>query len=222
MEKKVGTTRKEKDAVFREQRKIKAKENQAILKERRSKKKSIELVSGVKVYIQRPPLVKRLAVVKDYLKYYRIVKYWAMKKYNLTLVELELIFFLHSEHLFMKTDMINFSKIYLDGWSEQKFHDLQVKGWISRWRKGVGREGDLYELTHIGKTMVNDFYNYLDGSMQIPETSRSCTIFDRATSGPTDKQYAKQLSMMNKTNKKLKVSTQDPVEKSALTFRQKS
>ncbi len=38
----------------------------------------------------------------DYLKYWKVIKYWAKRKYSITTGELELMLFLYSEHLFNK------------------------------------------------------------------------------------------------------------------------
>ena len=39
----------------------------------------------------------------DYLKYWRVIKYWAKRKYNISTEDLEMMLFIYSEHLFNKT-----------------------------------------------------------------------------------------------------------------------
>ena len=39
----------------------------------------------------------------NYLKYWRVVRYWAKAKYGLTTPDLDMLFFLYSEEYFNKT-----------------------------------------------------------------------------------------------------------------------
>ena len=46
----------------------------------------------------------------NYLKYWRIIRYWVKAKYNLTTPDIEMILFLYSEDYFNKTKF-NFNTI---------------------------------------------------------------------------------------------------------------
>ena len=39
----------------------------------------------------------------DFLKYWRVIRFWAQKKYSLSYPDLEMMFFLYSEQIFNKS-----------------------------------------------------------------------------------------------------------------------
>ena len=47
----------------------------------------------------------------DYLKYWKVIKYWAKRKYDITTGELELMLFLYSEHLFTATKFQEYNEL---------------------------------------------------------------------------------------------------------------
>ena len=61
------------------------------------------VVKRKKVYVKkrkRKVLVcDRTEVKFNYMKYYRVVGYWAMRTYDVTMPELEMLFFLYDEKL---------------------------------------------------------------------------------------------------------------------------
>ncbi len=110
----------------------------------------------------------------DYLKYWRVVKYWAKRKYNITTGDLELMLFLYSEHLFNKTKFEEYQELF--SWNNNKFYELRRDGWIHEWRKKKGKEAALYELTYKAKRMVNNVYAKLNGE-EFPENYVNNPVF---------------------------------------------
>ncbi len=55
----------------------------------------------------------RKAPPEDYLKYWKVVKYWVKRKYKINTGDLELMLFLYSEHLFNKNSIYFLKYPYL-------------------------------------------------------------------------------------------------------------
>ena len=99
----------------------------------------------------------------DYLKYWRVIKYWAKRKYNISTADLEMMLFLYSEHLFNKTKFEEYQQLM--SWNKNKFYTLIKEGWIHQWRKKKGKEAAMYELTYkvYGKLNGEEFpENYVN------------------------------------------------------------
>ena len=74
----------------------------------------------------------------DYLKYWRIIRYWAKKQYGFTVADLDIMFFLYSERLFTKTHFHKYGNIM--SWDPTRFKSLIERGYIHIWRKKQGKE----------------------------------------------------------------------------------
>jgi hypothetical protein len=97
----------------------------------------------------------------DYMKYWRVIRFWAMTKYGVRHVDLDMLFFLYSEPYFNKTQFEEFNEIF--SWDKGRFSRLIDLGWIHVWRKESSRGVNLYELTRKARLMVADVYNKLNG-----------------------------------------------------------
>jgi len=104
----------------------------------------------------------RKAPANDYLKYWKVIKYWVKRKYNINTGDLELMLFLYSEHLFNKTKFEEYNELM--SWDTNRFYKLIKEGWIHQWRKKKGKEAALYELTYKAKRMINNVYDKLNGN----------------------------------------------------------
>ena len=82
----------------------------------------------------------------DYLKYWRVVRYWVKAKYNIGTPDLDMLLFLYSEQIFNKDKFVEYNKIMF--WDIERFKKLKKDGWIHVWRKRQGFETTLYELTY--------------------------------------------------------------------------
>lgn len=131
----------------------------------------------------------------DYLKYFRIVRYWAKRTHGVGLADLEMLFFLYSERLFKRSDFNDYEEIF--SWDVSRFNDLLRDGWISKWRNQRGSEAALYEVSYKGKRLIVSIYKKLAGEETISESPRRNPIFKKS-SPYTDKVYKRAIKKMNK------------------------
>ena len=129
---------------------------------------------------------------RDYMKYWRVVKYWAKNKYDITTGELEMMFFLYSEGLFNKDQFEEFNKLI--GWNKNRFKDLLAREWIIKWRNHTNRERALYELSYKGKRMIYNLYDKLNGK----EFSENAPMF-QTNAGYNDRVYRKYIRKINQS-----------------------
>ena len=81
---------------------------------------------------------------------------WARKKYNITTVHLEMLFFLYSEDIFTMTRFKDYSMIM--PFDRYKLERMIEDGWIRMWRSDKDHKTPLYELTAVGKQLVATVY----------------------------------------------------------------
>ena len=82
----------------------------------------------------------------NYLKYWRVIRYWVKSKYGLSTPDLEMLLFLYSEERFHKTKFKEFEELM--SWDVNRFDRLLRDGWIQVWRKRSGKEATLYEVSY--------------------------------------------------------------------------
>lgn len=97
----------------------------------------------------------------DYMKYYRVIRYWVKAKYGVSTPDLEMMFFLYSERIFNKTKFNEFEEIM--SWDRNRFDRLLRDGWIGVWRKRHKSQTTLYELSYKGKRLIDVVYKKLNG-----------------------------------------------------------
>ncbi len=132
----------------------------------------------------------------NYLKYWRTVKYWAMKNYDLSSADIDMILFLYDERLFTRKDFNVYDNIM--SWDKLRFARLKREGWIREWRKrDAGRnEGAIYELSRKGKDLCSDIYaklNYEQDFSITPEVNKVAK-----GNGFMDKMYVKSMIEFNR------------------------
>jgi hypothetical protein len=132
-----------------------------------------------------------------YLKYFRVVRMYIQKKYELTLAELELIIFLYDENIFDREIFLEYSCTL--GFSTmnwiKKFEDREI---IKVWREGT-REKKLYVLTQKYKLACAKMYKHLEGE-PIPQGGNANPIF-KSNQSFSDKMYARLIKKMNSKRK---------------------
>ena len=74
----------------------------------------------------------------DYMKYWRVIRYWAKAKYKIGTPDIDMLFFLYSEQIFNKTKFKEFEECM--SWDEPRFHRLLKEGWIHIYKKLNGEE----------------------------------------------------------------------------------
>ena len=129
----------------------------------------------------------------NYLKYWRVVRFWAKAKYNLRTPELEMLLFLYSEEYFNKTKFKEFEQLM--AWDVNRFNNLLKEGWIKVWRKKGGKHTTLYELSYKGKRVVATIYKKLSGE-EIAESPGINPLF-RADANYMQKIYRSSIKKMN-------------------------
>ena len=146
--------------------------------------------------MDRSDFVKRGELKVDFLKFYRLVSRWACKQYELSISDLELLFYLDPIKYFTLEDFRNGTLYY--HWDRQRFYRLQRNDWIEKIHKGNGRLGDhnKYKVSMRGKRMINKIYKILIGLEDIPEGAKRSKIAKRETY--VDKVYSNAISKFNK------------------------
>jgi len=136
----------------------------------------------------------------DYLKFWRVIRYYIKSKHKLGQADLDIILFLYSEGYFGRSDFDRFSELV--SWESERFSRLQREGWIERFRsrptKGV-RSRALYQLSYKATRLVMDIYRKLNGE-EIPTSISANSMFLRNVSY-NDKVYRNMILEMNAYNK---------------------
>jgi len=130
----------------------------------------------------------------DYLKYWRVVRYFIKAKYGLNTEELDMLLFLRSEQYFDKGKFQEFNNLL--GWNKDRFHKLVREGWIEVFRKGHRGVRSLYCLSYKAKRVIKSIYNKLEGE-EIPTSQTSNPMFAKNVSY-SDKIYRNMIIEMNK------------------------
>ena len=130
----------------------------------------------------------------DYLKYWRVVRYFIKSKYGLTTAELETLLFLKSETYFDKKKFKEFNE--LCSWDRNRFDRLLRDGWIDVFRKREGSNKTIYKLSFKSKKVINSVYDKLNGN-EIPSTDNNNPMFFKKVKY-TDKGYKNMIKEMNR------------------------
>jgi|TARA_R110002167_G_scaffold359659_1_gene576531 hypothetical protein len=132
--------------------------------------------------------------MRDYLKYWRVVRYFIKAKYDLKTADLDVLLFLSSEKYFAKADFEEFNELL--SWDKNRFKDLLKNGWIEVFRKRTHTRKTIYQLSYKTTRMIASIYNKLEGQ-EVPESPDGNPIFRKNVSY-TDKVYRNYIKEMNK------------------------
>ena len=130
----------------------------------------------------------------DYLKYWKVIRYYVQAKYGVRSADLDMLLFLYSEKYFGKQQFNDFDKLL--SWDINRFNRLLSDGWISVFRKRQGNKKTLYELSYKGKRMISSVYKKLNGE-EIPMSESANPMFAKNVSF-SDKVYRNMITRMNK------------------------
>ena len=97
----------------------------------------------------------------DYLKYWRIVRFYYKSKYGIKQDELEMILFLYSEQYFNEKTFFHFNTVLQ--WNRHRLKNMIRDGWVEVFREKVRGRKAMYQLTYKAKRLVNDIYRKLQG-----------------------------------------------------------
>ena len=130
----------------------------------------------------------------DYLKYWKVVRYFVKAKYKINTADLDMLLFLYSERYFSKSQFKEFNELL--SWDINRFSRLLRDGWISVFRKRQGNKKTLYELSYKGKRMISSIYSKLNGE-EIPMDRSNNPMYAKNVSY-SDKVYKNFITDMNK------------------------
>lgn len=149
---------------------------------------------SMKVVHKDVKVIQRRIPKHDYLKYYRVVRYWAKYKYDLSDQDLEIIQFIYTERLFSRTRFNEYCQIF--SFNKMRFKDLVRDGWIRSWRNAEGGRSALYEASFKSKKMMASFYKKLNSEEAFPITTKANPTFKRDTF--TQKVMSNEMRRINK------------------------
>tara|TARA_R100001594_G_scaffold31582_1_gene58837 strand:+ start:501 stop:932 length:432 start_codon:yes stop_codon:yes gene_type:complete len=130
----------------------------------------------------------------NYLKYWRVIRYFIKSKYNLTQADLDILIFLFDEGYFSKDKFKEFDELL--SWNVNRFDNLLRDGWIEVFRKYDGKRKGLYTLSYKTNRLITSIYKKLSGE-EIPTSPSANPMFKRKVSY-TDKVYRNMIIEMNK------------------------
>lgn len=129
----------------------------------------------------------------DYLKYWRVIRFYIKAKHGLTQADLDVILFLYSEKYFDRDKFDEFNELL--SWDVNRFNRLLHDGWVSVFRKRTGKRKALYELSYKGTRLCLDIYRKLNGE-EIPTSLSYNSMFLKNVSY-SDKVYRNMIKSMN-------------------------
>ena len=102
------------------------------------------------------------------LKYYRLVRKWACKTYDLTDADLELLVYLDCKNRFTRDDFINGTYTY--SWDKDRWERLRREGWIEVWRhrNRTTIKYSVYKVSYKTKRLITRMYNIMLGEEDMP------------------------------------------------------
>ena len=128
-------------------------------------------------------------------KYYRLVRKWACKTYDIKDADLELLFYLDCKKHFTRNDFIE--GVYTYSWDKARWERLRTGGWIDVWsqRNRTTKKFTVYTTSFKCKNLINRIYRMLLAEEDLPTSSRSKFYKNKTY---TDKVYNKAIDDMIK------------------------
>ena len=130
----------------------------------------------------------------DYLKYWRVIRYYYQRKHNLKASELDTLIFLFSEKYFTKKKFLEFDELF--SWDDRRFDNLHSKGWIITFSRSSIPYKTIYQLSPKTVNMIKDIYNKLSGE-ELSVDPEINPLFKKNVKY-TDKVYRNMIKKMNK------------------------
>ncbi len=127
------------------------------------------------------------------LKYYRLIRRWACKTYDLKDADLELLIYLDCKMLFTRNDFIN--GVYTYSWDKNRWERLRRNGWIDvfKERNRTTSKYAVYKTSNKCKLLIKRIYRIMLAEEDLPTSERS-TFYKNKTY--TDKVYNKAIDDM--------------------------
>lgn len=144
--------------------------------------------------VRRKPKQKyqRRARESNYLKNWRVVRMYIIKKYDLSVPDLDFLLYMYDETVFTRSEFDEYCSIL--SWNKYRFREMNERGFIRKWREAQGREANLYELTMKAKLICSDTYKKLEGEKISEIPSNNSIMKGKSYS---DKVYRNAIKKMN-------------------------
>lgn len=106
----------------------------------------------------------------DFMKYHKIIIRFVSNKYQIKKADLDVLFYLYTEHIFGKSDIIRTYRMNASGNGSLEY--LLDRGLICLWagKKKDGMRRDLYHMTLKGKNIVKHTYELFKGEKRMQLT----------------------------------------------------
>ena len=126
-------------------------------------------------------------------KYYRLVRKWASKTYDLKDSDLELLVYLDCKSRFTRNNFIDGSYTY--SWDKNRWERLRKDGWIEVWRhrNRTTIKYSIYKTSFKCSQLISRIYRILLGEEDIPTSERNIFFKNKSY---TDKVYNKAIDDM--------------------------
>ena len=126
-------------------------------------------------------------------KYYRLVRKWACKTYDLKDADLELLIYLDCKSRFTRNNFIDGSYTY--SWDKNRWERLRKDGWIEVWRhrNRTTIKYSIYKTSFKCSQLISRIYRILLGEEDLPTSERNIFFNNKSY---TDKVYNKSISDM--------------------------
>ena len=129
------------------------------------------------------------------LKYYRLIRKWACKTYNLKDADLELLIYLDCKGRFTRNEFIDGS--YTMSWDKNRWERLRQEGWIETWRhrNRTTIKYSIYKTSFKCSQLISRIYRIMLAQEDLPTSERSVFYSNKSY---TDKVYNKAIDDMIK------------------------
>ena len=133
----------------------------------------------------------------NYLKYWRVVRYFIRAKYGITTADLEMLLFLYDEPYFTKAKFKDFNQVF--SWDKQRFDRLLKNGWVEKVATESKSRLAVYNLSYKAKRIIEYAYALLHGR-EFPTMPDNNPVFKRKVSY-TDKVYRNAMMEINEVQR---------------------
>ena len=129
------------------------------------------------------------------LKYYRLIRKWACKTYDLKEEDLELLIYLDCKNRFTRNEFIDGS--YTMSWDKNRWERLRQDGWIEVWRhrNRTTIKYSIYKTSFKCSQLISRIYRIMLAQEDLPTSERSVFYNNKSY---TDKVYNKAIDDMIK------------------------
>ena len=130
-------------------------------------------------------------------KYYRLVRKWACKTYDLNDAALELLIYLDCKKRFTRQEFIDGTYTY--SWDKQRWERLRSQGWIEVWRhrNRTSIKFSIFKTSFKCSQLISRIYRILLGEEDLQTSERSIFYNNKSYS---DKVFNKAIDDMIKDN----------------------